>query len=100
VFFFNVVFAVFLTCLWLGGKILPLEYINRVAVLCKAHNIKLHMDGARFFNAVVGSGIPAKTILENVDRCRDNVSMICIILSRRSQLDKIKAKFFWFFIII
>lgn len=50
-----------------GGKILPLEYINRVAALCKAHNIKLHMDGARFFNAVVGSGLPAKTILENVD---------------------------------
>jgi len=50
-----------------GGKVLPLDYINSVASLCHERGIKLHMDGARFWNAVVASGLSAKDILKNVD---------------------------------
>ena len=50
-----------------GGKILPLSYINAVAALAREHNLKLHVDGARLFNAVVGSGVSAQELLRNVD---------------------------------
>ena len=42
-----------------GGKIYPLEYIKAIRDIAVAHGINLHMDGARLFNAVVASGIPA-----------------------------------------
>lgn len=40
-----------------GGKIFPLSEIEAIAQLCRAQNLKLHLDGARFWNACVASGI-------------------------------------------
>jgi len=34
-----------------GGRVLSLDYIDRVGALAKKYNLKLHMDGARLFNA-------------------------------------------------
>mmetsp|Transcript_35638 Transcript_35638/g.67234 ORF Transcript_35638/g.67234 Transcript_35638/m.67234 type:complete len:381 (-) Transcript_35638:227-1369(-) len=34
-----------------GGRVLTLKYMEEAANLCKKHNLKLHIDGARLFNA-------------------------------------------------
>jgi len=43
-----------------GGTIFPLEEIRRIADVARAHNLLMHMDGARLMNAVVATGIPAR----------------------------------------
>lgn len=35
-----------------GGSIYPLTQIEQIAEVCKNHNLKLHLDGARLFNAL------------------------------------------------
>ncbi len=42
-----------------GGSVWPLQRLDDVAALAHAHGAATHMDGARLFNAVVASGIPA-----------------------------------------
>jgi len=42
-----------------GGVVLPIEHIRAVRELCDRHGLKLHLDGARLFNAVVATGIAA-----------------------------------------
>ncbi|KAH9628448.1 hypothetical protein HF086_005901 [Spodoptera exigua] len=34
-----------------GGKALPLKFLDDLSAICKRHNVPLHMDGARLFNA-------------------------------------------------
>ncbi|HWP34829.1 MAG TPA: low-specificity L-threonine aldolase [Thermodesulfobacteriota bacterium] len=41
-----------------GGTIYPLAEIERVAAVCARHGLKLHLDGARLWNASVATGIP------------------------------------------
>jgi threonine aldolase len=41
-----------------GGSIWPVELIAEVADLAKENNLKMHMDGARLWNASVATGIP------------------------------------------
>jgi threonine aldolase len=43
-----------------GGTIWPLETIQEVCGVAKEHGLARHMDGARLFNAVVATGIPAR----------------------------------------
>ena len=50
-----------------GGVILPLGDIESVCEWAKQNGLARHLDGARFFNAVVGSGIEAKTWAQNFD---------------------------------
>ncbi len=40
-----------------GGKIVPLENMKAIYKLACKHNIPVHLDGARIFNASVASGI-------------------------------------------
>jgi threonine aldolase len=42
-----------------GGSIYPLETINRITEVARAHGLALHLDGARLFNAVVKTGVSA-----------------------------------------
>jgi threonine aldolase len=42
-----------------GGVVLPLDHILAVRELCDRHDLKLHLDGARLFNAVAATGISA-----------------------------------------
>ncbi len=42
-----------------AGRIQPFEVIEDVTKWAADHGLTRHLDGARFFNAVVGSGIPA-----------------------------------------
>ncbi|MBM4125465.1 MAG: aminotransferase class I/II-fold pyridoxal phosphate-dependent enzyme, partial [Nitrospira sp.] len=42
-----------------GGSIYPLSAIEQIRKLAQAHGIPMHLDGARLFNAVAATGIPA-----------------------------------------
>lgn len=50
-----------------GGVVLSTEYVNQVATLAHKYNLKLHIDGARFFNAVTYLNEDPRTMLQNVD---------------------------------
>jgi threonine aldolase len=43
-----------------GGTIFPIEEIKKISELALNENIKMHLDGARIFNASVETGIPVK----------------------------------------
>lgn len=43
-----------------GGKVWPLEAIQDVAAAARKHNLQLHLDGARLWNAAVATGIPER----------------------------------------
>lgn len=43
-----------------GGTIFPFDEIKRISELAKEKNLKLHIDGARLWNASVATGIPIK----------------------------------------
>lgn len=40
----------------LGGTIMPLAEVRRISAFAKEHSIKLHLDGARIWNAVAAGG--------------------------------------------
>lgn len=50
-----------------GGRVLPLEYLAGVRDLADRRGVKVHLDGARIFNAAVASGVPASTIAAYAD---------------------------------
>ena len=49
-----------------GSPIEP-NYIKSVSVIAKENNLKLHVDGARIFNAAVSLNIDVKDLVEYVD---------------------------------
>ncbi|MCD4712659.1 MAG: aminotransferase class I/II-fold pyridoxal phosphate-dependent enzyme [Clostridiales bacterium] len=50
-----------------AGLVVPLENINAICDLAKKHNIPVHLDGARIFNAAAASKKSVKEIVKNVD---------------------------------
>jgi threonine aldolase len=42
-----------------GGTIYPLDTIKAIRKMAEARGIAMHLDGARLFNAVVATGVPA-----------------------------------------
>lgn len=50
-----------------GGEIWSLDELAHVARAAKAHQLVVHMDGARLPNAVVASGVSAKAMCAHVD---------------------------------
>eukprot|EP01121_Diplochlamys_sp_Union-15-3_P005979 TRINITY_DN1635_c0_g6_i1.p1 TRINITY_DN1635_c0_g6~~TRINITY_DN1635_c0_g6_i1.p1 ORF type:complete len:349 (+),score=78.52 TRINITY_DN1635_c0_g6_i1:58-1104(+) len=50
-----------------GGRVLTVEYMDKVSALCKKHALKLHVDGARLFNASVALGIPPSRLVKDAD---------------------------------
>ncbi len=44
-----------------GGKVYPLEKIQAIRAWTRQHGLALHLDGARLWNAIVATGIPAAT---------------------------------------
>lgn len=52
-----------------GGRIWPLAAVEAVAACARKHGLLLHLDGARLFNAVVASGVPAREYCKQVDSC-------------------------------
>ena len=49
------------------GAPLSKDYIDLVSEISKTNNLKLHIDGARIFNATVALNISLSSLVENVD---------------------------------
>ena len=49
------------------GYPLSKDYIDEVSLIAKENNLKLHIDGARIFNATVALGTSLSHLVENVD---------------------------------
>lgn len=58
-----------------GGKVIPLQWIEDLAKICKKESVKVHMDGARVFNAAEHLGVPVSRIVRDVDS-------VCCCLSK------------------
>lgn len=43
-----------------GGRIYPVETVREVSAWARRHGLAMHLDGARLWNAVVASGVPAR----------------------------------------
>ena len=54
-----------------GGRVWPLEKLREVSEWARGRGLGVHLDGARFFNAVAGGGGTAREIAE----CCDTVSI-------------------------
>ncbi len=50
-----------------GGSVLTVAYTRQVGELARRHGLRLHLDGARIFNAAVAQGVPARELVEPVD---------------------------------
>ncbi len=50
-----------------GGRVLPLEGMQAVAEAAGSRGARLHLDGARLFNAVAASGVPAAAYADVAD---------------------------------
>ncbi len=50
-----------------GGAIVPLENMEQIYQLAKKHQIPVHLDGARLFNAAAASQIPVKDFAQYTD---------------------------------
>jgi threonine aldolase len=50
-----------------NGQVLPPAYVDDVAALARRRGLALHLDGARFFNAVVASGCEAHELAAAFD---------------------------------
>ena len=51
----------------MGGRVMPLPYLQAATHLAKSKGLATHLDGARLFNAAVASGDSAKTIAAGFD---------------------------------
>jgi len=49
------------------GKVLPLAYLAQAAALARKHQLALHLDGARIFNAAVKLNVPVREIAQHFD---------------------------------
>ncbi|RZC35739.1 low-specificity L-threonine aldolase 2, partial [Asbolus verrucosus] len=58
-----------------GGKVLPLDWIEKVKNISKEYNIPVHMDGARVMNAAVHLKVPVERVVRDVDT-------VCFCLSK------------------
>ncbi len=50
-----------------GGIPISREYTEQVLAIAREHNLKLHIDGARIFNAAVALNMPAKALVAGAD---------------------------------
>lgn len=50
-----------------GGSIYPLHTIERIREIALAQGVRMHLDGARLFNAVVATGIAASEYARHFD---------------------------------
>ncbi len=58
-----------------GGRIFPIERIHEIAAFAKEAGLRLHLDGARIFNAEVATGVP----VEEWGRPFDSISAHCVL---------------------
>ena len=49
------------------GAPLPVSYVRQVSAIAREHDLKLHVDGARLFNAAAALGVSARELVEDAD---------------------------------
>jgi len=42
-----------------GGRVIPIDVMEKTSQVARTHGLKIHVDGARIFNAVIASGVRA-----------------------------------------
>lgn len=50
-----------------NGKVVGLDYMAEAAAFARSHDLSLHLDGARVFNAAVALGVDVADIAQHVD---------------------------------
>lgn len=50
-----------------GGKVMPLDWMDELASICKNNDIKMHMDGARVFSAAEYLKVPVSRVCRDFD---------------------------------
>ncbi len=50
-----------------GGAVLTADYTGAAAQLAHQHSMRVHIDGARIFNAAVALGVPASRLVKDAD---------------------------------
>jgi threonine aldolase len=50
-----------------GGTVYPLDALDEICAEAHARGLRVHMDGARVFNAAIASGVPVSRIARDVD---------------------------------
>ncbi|MFP4478770.1 MAG: low-specificity L-threonine aldolase [Candidatus Izemoplasmatales bacterium] len=50
-----------------SGRALPLDYFDKVSKIAKKHELKVHLDGARIFNAAVALNVDVSEIAKYAD---------------------------------
>jgi threonine aldolase len=50
-----------------GGAVLDVKYISAAAGLAHRHSLRVHIDGARIFNAAVALKVPASELVKDAD---------------------------------
>jgi threonine aldolase len=50
-----------------GGRVYPIEKIEAISQWARQHGLAMHLDGARLWNAVVATGIPARAWARHFD---------------------------------
>jgi len=50
-----------------GGAVLTADYTKEICILAHAHRLRVHLDGARIFNAAIALDAPVSTLTEHVD---------------------------------
>jgi threonine aldolase len=50
-----------------GGTIFPIDEIKRIRDLAQSEGVRIHIDGARIFNAYAETGIPVKEYAKHAD---------------------------------
>ena len=50
-----------------GGAVLTPEYTAEICELAHSYGLKIHLDGARIFNAAIALGVPAESLARQVD---------------------------------
>jgi threonine aldolase len=79
-----------------GGTIYPLQAIQRIREIATQHEVPMHLDGARLFNAVVATGIEAKEYarpFETVSFCLSKglgAPVGSLIVADRSRIERLR----------
>jgi threonine aldolase len=50
-----------------GGTIVTLDEMDALAAVARDHRLKIHVDGARIFNAAIGLGVEPRTLAQHAD---------------------------------
>lgn len=46
----------------INGKVIPQSWVEELVIVARRHNLRMHLDGARLWNASVASGISVKEL--------------------------------------